>query len=85
MKLDLTYDPNPHGFVREVGSVQVDVEKLVTEVCNSSVEQKKLALAVFKRREHIDQFPALAAVVRQIAREHCLTQNQVLRWIKEAL
>lgn len=42
-------------------------------------EQKRLALLVFQRNNNIDPTVALAAVIKQIAKQHCMTVKHVLQ------
>lgn len=44
--------------------------------------QKKLALILFQRNERVDPFVALRAVLRQVARDHCLTRQNMEEMLK---
>jgi hypothetical protein len=69
----------------ELTSVQVAllVDKYIRE-CSVN-ERRALALQVFERREDIDPMPSLAWVIRQVARQHALSTDYVLKDIKRIL
>jgi hypothetical protein len=44
---------------------------------------ERLALKVFRRREHIDPFPVLKKAMKQLARQHCIPKDYVLKELSE--